>query len=122
MSVQTEVPGTIHEADAHRYDFSAIEPKWREAWEQKAIYKVDDSSEKPKWYSLTMYPYPSGILHVGHWYAFAVPDVFARRQLHRAGELNGEMAERSKAADCKSAAFGLRRFKSCSLHQKYSAE
>ena len=38
---------------------------------------------RPKWYSLTMYPYPSGILHVGHWYAFAVPDVFARFQRMR---------------------------------------
>ncbi len=36
-----------------------------------------------KWFSLTMYPYPSGILHVGHWYAFAVPDVFARLQRMR---------------------------------------
>src|SRR3990170_4350870 len=36
--------------------------------------------DRPKWYSLTMYPYPSGTLHVGHWYAFAVPDVFARLQ------------------------------------------
>ncbi len=80
MSVQTESNEVVHEADAHRYDHRVIEPRWREAWQEKAIYKVDDDSEKPKWYSLTMYPYPSGILHVGHWYAFAVPDVFARRQ------------------------------------------
>jgi leucyl-tRNA synthetase len=80
VNVQTETAGEVREADAHRYNHAQIEPKWREAWEQKAVYKVDDSSEKPKWYSLTMYPYPSGILHVGHWYAFAVPDVFARRQ------------------------------------------
>jgi leucyl-tRNA synthetase len=83
MSVQTEPTQTAHEADAHRYDFSDIEPKWREAWKDKAIYKVDDESDKPKWYSLTMYPYPSGVLHVGHWYAFAVPDVFARLQRMR---------------------------------------
>lgn len=77
----TELQNPIHaEADAHRYDPATIEPKWREAWQKSAIYKVDDQSDKPKWYSLTMYPYPSGILHVGHWYAFSVPDVFARRQ------------------------------------------
>ncbi len=80
MSVQTESNEIVHEADAHRYDHRVIEPRWREAWQEHAIYKVEDDSEKPKWYSLTMYPYPSGILHVGHWYAFAVPDVFARRQ------------------------------------------
>ncbi len=38
---------------------------------------------RPNWYSLTMYPYPSGTLHIGHWYAFAIPDVFARLQRMR---------------------------------------
>jgi leucyl-tRNA synthetase len=55
-----------------------IEPKWRQRWEEAAIYRVDDEAPGPKWYSLTMYPYPSGTLHVGHWYAFSAPDVFAR--------------------------------------------
>ncbi|HEV2073580.1 MAG TPA: leucine--tRNA ligase [Thermomicrobiales bacterium] len=73
----------VHGADAHRYDHREIEPRWRQAWQDKAIYKVNDDSERPKWFSLTMYPYPSGILHVGHWYAFAVPDVFARLQRMR---------------------------------------
>jgi leucyl-tRNA synthetase len=83
MSVQSEATPKTHEADAHRYDHTAIEPKWRQEWNEKAIYRVDDSSDKPKWYSLTMYPYPSGVLHVGHWYAFAIPDVFARLQRMR---------------------------------------
>ncbi|HEV2107191.1 MAG TPA: leucine--tRNA ligase, partial [Thermomicrobiales bacterium] len=65
------------------YDPGRIEPKWRARWETDRLYTVDDSSPKPKWYSLTMYPYPSGTLHVGHWYAFAVPDVFARLQRMR---------------------------------------
>ncbi len=68
---------------AGRYNPSAVEPKWRERWEADDLYRVDDASDKPKWYSLTMYPYPSGTLHVGHWYAFAVPDVFARLQRMR---------------------------------------
>jgi leucyl-tRNA synthetase len=63
-----------------RYDPSLIEPKWRARWEADKLYKVRDDDPRPKWYSLTMYPYPSGVLHVGHWYAFAVPDVFARFQ------------------------------------------
>ncbi|MGC4191280.1 MAG: leucine--tRNA ligase [Thermomicrobiales bacterium] len=69
--------------DEHRYDYAAIEPKWRAKWAETELYKVDDNDPAPKWFSLTMYPYPSGILHVGHWYAFAVPDVFARLQRMR---------------------------------------
>jgi leucyl-tRNA synthetase len=65
---------------AERYDHASIEPKWRERWEKDDLYKVNFDETLPKWYSLTMYPYPSGTLHVGHWYAFAVPDVFARYQ------------------------------------------
>jgi leucyl-tRNA synthetase len=68
---------------AERYDPATVEAKWRERWEADALYRTDDASPKPKWYSLTMYPYPSGQLHVGHWYAFAVPDVFARLQRMR---------------------------------------
>jgi len=74
---------TYRPGDEHRYDFSAIEPKWRQKWQDVAIYTVNDDDPRPKWFSLTMYPYPSGILHVGHWYAFAVPDVFARLQKMR---------------------------------------
>ncbi|MGN6031651.1 MAG: class I tRNA ligase family protein, partial [Thermomicrobiales bacterium] len=69
--------------DEHRYDYSAVEPKWRAKWDETGLYKVDDDDPAPKWFSLTMYPYPSGVLHVGHWYAFAVPDVFARLQRMR---------------------------------------
>ncbi|CAN5871651.1 leucine--tRNA ligase [soil metagenome] len=65
------------------YDAASIEEKWRLRWESERIYTVADDNPRPKWYSLTMYPYPSGVLHVGHWYAFAVPDVFARFQQMR---------------------------------------
>ena len=69
--------------DDHAYDPAVIEPRWRERWNEAAINRVDDDAPGEKWFSLTMYPYPSGILHVGHWYAFAVPDVFARLQRMR---------------------------------------
>ncbi len=69
--------------DRARYDPMAVEAKWRQRWEADRLYAVDDASPLPKWYSLTMYPYPSGVLHVGHWYAFAVPDVYARLQRMR---------------------------------------
>jgi leucyl-tRNA synthetase len=71
-----------HAQDVHRYDHR-IEAKWRARWEADDIYRVDDDDPRPKWYTLTMYPYPSGVLHVGHWYAFAIPDVFARTQRMR---------------------------------------
>ncbi len=68
---------------SERYDPSTIEPKWRQRWEADDLYRADDDAPEPKWYSLTMYPYPSGTLHVGHWYAFTVPDAFARLQRMR---------------------------------------
>ncbi|HZQ38716.1 MAG TPA: class I tRNA ligase family protein, partial [Dehalococcoidia bacterium] len=61
-----------------RYEPVAIEPKWRERWEADGLYRVRDDDPRPKYYFLTMYPYPSGDLHIGHWYAEAVPDARAR--------------------------------------------
>lgn len=68
---------------AATYKADEIESRWRERWEADHLYETPNDSALPKWYSLTMYPYPSGILHIGHWYAFAVPDVFARFQRMR---------------------------------------
>jgi leucyl-tRNA synthetase len=62
-----------------RYDPSVIEPKWQRRWEQDDLYRaVDGDTTRPKWYALTMFPYPSGDLHTGHWYAMVPPDVGAR--------------------------------------------
>ncbi len=55
-----------------------IEEKWRERWEKEGLYKTSRDSNKPKHYALTMYPYPSGNLHVGHWYAIVPSDTKAR--------------------------------------------
>jgi leucyl-tRNA synthetase len=63
---------------ADRYEPAAIEPKWRARWEETDIYAVKDDDPRPKWYALTMFPYPSGDLHTGHWYAMAPSDVAAR--------------------------------------------
>jgi len=62
------------------YDPALVEPKWRDRWQADDLYRADDDAPGEKWYSLTMYPYPSGTLHVGHWFAFVAPDIFARRQ------------------------------------------
>ena len=55
-----------------------VESKWQERWDQSGIYKVRDDDPRPKWYELTMYPYPSGDLHIGHWYAMSGADAHAR--------------------------------------------
>jgi leucyl-tRNA synthetase len=62
-----------------RYNPQEIEQKWKQAWTEADLYHTDlyDDS-KPKWYALTMYPYPSGNLHIGHWYAMTPSDTAAR--------------------------------------------
>ncbi|MDI6771754.1 MAG: leucine--tRNA ligase [bacterium] len=62
-----------------RYDPAGIEAKWQARWEADGLYHATDDDPRPKFYFLTMYPYPSGdYLHVGHWYAMAPSDVAAR--------------------------------------------
>ncbi len=61
-----------------RYGHREIEAKWQERWASDGIYRVRDDDPRPKWYELTMYPYPSGDLHIGHWYAMAPSDAHAR--------------------------------------------
>jgi len=61
-----------------RYNPQEIEAKWQQRWEKDKLYQVSDDDPRPKWYALTMYPYPSGDLHIGHWYALAPSDVHAR--------------------------------------------
>ncbi len=62
------------------YDHKEIEKKWQEKWKEEKIYEAKENSDKEKFYTLVEFPYPSGNLHIGHWYAFAVPDIFARKK------------------------------------------
>ena len=61
-----------------RYSPQEIEPKWQQTWETEELYKTVEDPSRPKWYALTMLPYPSGNLHVGHWYAMTPSDAAAR--------------------------------------------
>ena len=63
---------------ALRYSHKEIEAKWQARWSADRLYKVHDDDPRPKWYEMTMYPYPSGDLHIGHWYAMAPADAHAR--------------------------------------------
>ena len=67
-----------HNQVSLRYDPLEIDTKWQSKWADERIYDVDNESDKPKWYEMTMYPYPSGDLHIGHWYAFSPSDCHAR--------------------------------------------
>jgi leucyl-tRNA synthetase len=63
---------------AERYDPASFEQRWRDRWEADSLYRADDGDPRDKHYLLTMYPYPSGDLHIGHWFAATGPDIVAR--------------------------------------------
>ncbi len=63
---------------AEPYSPQDIERKWRDRWAEDRLYNVSPSTDKPKYYYLTMLPYTSGDLHIGHWYAMAPADAKAR--------------------------------------------
>ncbi|GCE47225.1 leucyl-tRNA synthetase [Thermosporothrix hazakensis] len=61
-----------------KYDPKEIEQRWQAKWEADQIYHAPDESPKENFYHLVMFPYPSGDLHMGHWYNYSAHDAFGR--------------------------------------------
>ena len=74
---QTSDPG--ERTRIERYDPVSIEPRWQATWDELGLHRTDlHDDSRPKYYVLTMYDYPSGDLHIGHWYVKTPTDAIAR--------------------------------------------
>lgn len=65
------------------YPFNEIEPKWQKYWQDQNVFKVDTSVHQKKYYCLTMFPYPSGTMHVGHGRNYIIGDAVTRYKMIR---------------------------------------
>ncbi|MDD2229686.1 MAG: leucine--tRNA ligase [Candidatus Cloacimonetes bacterium] len=63
------------------YPFGTIERKWQQTWREKHIFNAPQKSDKPKYYVLSMFPYPSGVLHIGHASNYSIGDAITRLKL-----------------------------------------
>jgi leucyl-tRNA synthetase len=76
----TPAPRQAPRQRIERYDPTAIEPRWQARWEELGLHSTDLSDVRNRYYLLTMYPYPSGDIHIGHWYIKTPTDAIARYQ------------------------------------------
>jgi leucyl-tRNA synthetase len=79
MSTQSPPKSAPSPTQIERYDPAAIEPRWQARWEELGLHKTDlDDERRPPYYLLTMYDYPSGDLHIGHWFVKTPTDAISR--------------------------------------------
>jgi leucyl-tRNA synthetase len=82
---------TQQETHPETYDVAQVQEKWLPVWERLQPFRADDDSPREKRYALTMFPYPSGDLHMGHAEVTALHDVIARYWWHRGYEVLNPM-------------------------------
>jgi leucyl-tRNA synthetase len=76
---KTTATGPTERTRVERYDPASIEPRWQARWDELGLHKTDlKDTSRPRFYLLTMYPYPSGDIHIGHWYIKTPTDAIAR--------------------------------------------
>ena len=82
LKAEADVTGTINvEEPSMKHNFKKIEPKWQKKWEEQQAFKAVDGSDKPKFYGLVEFPYPSGAgMHVGHIKAYSSIEVLSRKR------------------------------------------
>ena len=78
MTTSTPSPPQTPAQSTPDYDPTEIEPRWRRRWAIDGLYRTPDADEREPYFFLTMLPYTSGDLHIGHWYAMAPSDAAAR--------------------------------------------
>jgi leucyl-tRNA synthetase len=98
----------------HRYDPASIEPKWQAHWEESGTFDAHEDPDKPKYYVLSMFPYPSGAgLHVGHPLSYTAVDIVARYK-----RMTGHAVLNPMGWD----AFGLPAERSAMIENRHPAE
>ncbi|MCI0345284.1 MAG: leucine--tRNA ligase [Chloroflexi bacterium] len=76
----TKTPERTAQPRIERYEPASIEPRWQARWEELGLHRTKLGDTRRRYYLLTMYPYPSGDLHIGHWYIKTPTDALARFQ------------------------------------------
>ena len=74
------------------YDFAAVEGKWQQKWQDMGLFRAGFNAGGEKFYALTMWPYPSGVLHMGHVINYTIGDVIVRYKLQPESETEGFQA------------------------------